>query len=328
MVVISSPSDLIELLVGYQPAAAISAASQLGLFDALNDRPQPASEIATCLAANHSNLNALLEALVQLGLVSRTDNGFTNTPFASAHLRSDSDLDKVIRKEAFFSKAWLRLSEVIRSGNPILDPWKKRLCEQSDQTTEFLYALDALARITGPPLEELPELVPGRVLDVGGGLGTYSRALAEAGSTMVLVDLPEVIELARGYLADLPTGSVELVAADLFTEPTCGIEIESVDAALVSHMLHDYSEETGIGLLRSVNGAIRPGGFIVVNDFASDIGPGAFGVLFDLMMRVETGGVAHDLAALTEMLLSSGFCDVRRAPFPAPITVLIARKDS
>ena len=109
MVVISSPSDLIELLVGYQPAAAISAASQLGLFDALNDQPQPASEIATCLAANHSNLNALLEALVQLGLVSRTDNGFTNTPFASAHLRSDSDLDKVIRKEAFFSKAWLRL---------------------------------------------------------------------------------------------------------------------------------------------------------------------------------------------------------------------------
>jgi len=328
MVSISSPSDLIELLVGYQPAAAITAASQLELFDHLNDQPKPASEIANCLAVNHSNLNALLEALVQLGLVSRSGDGFTATPFTFAYLRSGSDLDKVIRKEAFFSKAWLKLSEVIQSGHPILNPWKERLSEQSAQTTEFLYALDALARITGPPLEELSELVPGRILDVGGGLGTYSRTLAEAGSTVVLVDLPEVIELARGHLADLPAGSVELIAADLFTELTCGIKKESVDAALVSHMLHDYSKETGIGLLRSVNGAIRPGGFVVVNDFASDVGPGAFGALFNLMMRVETGGVAHDLAALTEMLLSSGFSDVRRAPFPAPLTVLIARKDT
>lgn len=328
MNVISSPLELVQLLVGYQPAAVLRAASQLGLFDALTDQPQPASEIANQLAVDSSNLNTLLAALHQLGLVSISGDGFAATPFTFGHLRSNSDLDMVIKKEAFFAEAWLGLDEVIRSGRPILAPWKERLHTQSDQTKEFLYALDALARFTGPALAELPELVPGRILDVGGGLGTYSRMLAEAGSTIVLVDLPEVIDLARSHLADLPNGSIELVAADIFNEPACGIETESVDAALVSHMLHDYPRESGTELLLSVNTTIRPGGFVVVNDFASDSGPEAFGALFDLMMRVETGGAAHSLETLTEMLLASGFSNVRRSPFPDPITVLIAEKDS
>ncbi|MDP6076987.1 MAG: methyltransferase [Acidimicrobiales bacterium] len=325
---ISSPLDLIQLLVGYQPAATISTASRLGLFDALTDQPQPASEIAKYLAVDDSNLEALLRALVQLGLVSHSDGEFAATPFSANYLQNNSDLDMIIRKEAFFSTAWSRLDEVVRSGHPILPPWKERLHARSSQATEFLYALDALARLTGPPLAELPELTRGRILDVGGGLGTYSRALAEAGSTTVLVDLPDVIELARDHLADLPAGSVEFVAADIFSESACGIEIGSVDAALVSHMLHDYPKETGVELLRSANRAIRPGGFVVVNDFANDTGPAAFGGLFDLMMRVETGGAAHSLATLGEMLLTSGFCDVRRVAFPDPITVLIATKDS
>lgn len=62
-----------------------------------------------------------------------------------------------------------------------------------------------------------------------------------------------------------------------------------------------------------------------MNDFAGDFGPGAFGPMFDVMMRVETGGAAHSLETLRFMLGSAGLQDIRVADFPEPITVLTGR---
>jgi hypothetical protein len=71
-----------------------------------------------------------------------------------------------------------------------------------------------------------------------------------------------------------------------------------------------------------VRAADAPGGTIVVNDFAGDAGPGAFGPMFDVMMRVETGGAAHPLGALRAMMESAGFEDVTVVDLPEPLTVL------
>ena len=43
------------------------------------------------------------------------------------------------------------------------------------------------------------------------------------------------------------------------TAPACGAAAGSMDAALVSHMLHDLSAEEGIGLLRRAISAIKAG---------------------------------------------------------------------
>jgi ubiquinone/menaquinone biosynthesis C-methylase UbiE len=187
----------------------------------------------------------------------------------------------------------------------------------------FLDALNVLAEHTGPRPWELPELAPDKlVLDVGGGFGYYARRLAEAGSSVVLVDLPEVVAAIGDRVAGAPTGSIQLVAVDVMAEPSCGVDEGSVDAALVSHMLHDSSADDGVDLLRRVRAAVAPGGTIVVNDFAGTAGPGAFGPMFDVMMRVETGGSAHSLTTLCSMLESAGFEGVSVVDLPEPLTVL------
>ncbi len=68
--------------------------------------------------------------------------------------------------------------------------------------------------------------------------------------------------------------------------------------------------------------ALRPGGILVVNDFAGDAGPGWFGPMFDVMMRVETGGAAHMPGTLTSLISAAGFEDVRLLPTQPPITML------
>ncbi|HSF86676.1 MAG TPA: methyltransferase [Acidimicrobiia bacterium] len=316
----------LDLLTGYQPAMAIIAARRLRLFDALSATPQGLDEIATVLGADDGALGALLRALVGIGLVTQDDAGYSATTFVTSHLADDRDLALVVDKEDYFARAWLSLDEVARSGRPALDPWRHRIEGDPETASMFLEALNVLAEHTGPPLWELPELRSAkRILDVGGGFGFYANRLASSGATVVLVDLPEVIEMLARRLSPIPAGSVELVAADVMAAPSCGVPPGSVDAALVSHMLHDLSEAEGIRLLQRVILAVKPGGSVVVNDFAGEVGPGAFGPMFDVMMRVETGGAAYPLATLRSTLESAGLQKVQVAGFPEPATVLIGR---
>lgn len=316
----------IDLLTGYQPAMVIMAAGRLGLFDALGDEPRTAGDLAGDLGLDPSALDALLRSMAAIGMAVATADGYANTPFATGNLRDDRGWALVVRKEEYFARAWLSLDEVVRTGVPALAPWRSRLATDPETAEMFLDALDVLAEGTGPRPWDLPELAPGkRVLDVGGGMGFYARRLADAGSTVVLVDLPAVIDFARERVAG-HAPSIELVPADVRAEPSCGVDAGSVDAALVSHMLHDLSPDEGVDLLRRVRAAVAPGGTVVVNDFAGDFGPGAFGPLFDVMMRVETGGAAHPLATLRWIVESAGFAEVEVLDLPEPLTVVKGKR--
>ena len=315
---------LIDLITGYQPAAVVTTALRLGVFETLGRVPMRAEDLAAKLAADPSNLAALLEALCSLGLVGRSADGYAATRYAVRRLGRDGQMALVVAKEAVFAEAWAHLDKVIVEGRPVMEPWRSMLETRPARARAFLEALDVLARIGGPPLRQIADLAPRkRVLDVGGGLGTYSRLLDEAGSTVTLVDLPRVAEWAADRLAG--TG-VSVIGVDLFEHPSCGVPPGSMDAALVSHLLHDLPRNAGVDLLRRVRRSLVSGGRVVVNDFAADRGPGAFGRLFDVMMRVETGGAAHARQTLEAMLEEAGFEEPRLLPYEAPLTLYTGRK--
>ena len=70
---------LIDLITGYQPAAVVTTALRLGVFETLGRVPTRAEDLAAKLAADSSNLAALLEALCSLGLVGRSADGYAAT---------------------------------------------------------------------------------------------------------------------------------------------------------------------------------------------------------------------------------------------------------
>jgi len=47
--------------------------------------------------------------------------------------------------------------------------------------------------------------------------------------------------------------------------------------------------------------------------------------LFDVMMRVETGGAAYPLATLRSMLEAAGLQEVHAVEVPEPVTLLMGR---
>ncbi|MEY3020342.1 MAG: hypothetical protein RLZZ272_1326 [Actinomycetota bacterium] len=317
---------LLDLVTGYQRAAVLTAASRIGVFDALDPvTPRDVDALAGELRlTGAATLAPLLDVLVAHGLVGRREDGYVRRgPIAEA-LRRDGDLGAVIEKEATFARLWNDLDRVVREDAPLLAPWRDRLRDEPARCRAFLDALDVLARRTGAPLDRLRELAPDRrVLDVGGGLGSFARLLAASGSTVTLVDLAPVTDWATEALAGLD--GVTVVTADAVAEAACGVAPASHDAALLSHLLHDLDDDDAAAVLAHAVEAVEPGGHVVVSEFAGDAGPGDFGPLFDLMMRVETGSRARALIGFADLMEGAGLEDVRRAPFGEPLTVLVGR---
>lgn len=328
---------LLDVLTGYQGAAVVAAACRTGLLDALAATPAPADDLAARVGLAPGPTRALLDALVGLGLAVASDaddagdagdaddagpaRGYSAAGLVG-RLRSGGDLRAVVDKEAFFARLWTGLDTTLRTGRPLLPPWRERLATTPDVARRFLEALVTLAAETGPDLTALTELGPGRrVVDVGGGLGSYAVPLALAGAAVTLVELPAVAGWARDRLAGGP--AVTVVAADALAEPACGVEPGSADAVLLAHVLHDLDDDDARTLLARAHEALRPGGSVVVVEIP---GEGAYGSVFDLMMRVETPGRARTAAELHALLTGAAMVDVRDAPYPRPVLVTVGRR--
>ena len=317
--------DAIDVMTSYQHAATLTAAARCGVFDVLADRPLTWAETARALGTDPSATRALLDALVGLGLLDADSTDTGDAPEATryvagpvaARLGAGGDLRLVVEKEAFLARQWLDLEGSVRSGRPQMAPWRERLDSDPAQVREFLAALVVLARETGPDLPGLLGAGAGtRVADLGGGLGAYAVPFAAAGADVTLVDLPSVIEWANEDLAAHDAairGRIECCAADLLAPDAVDRIGTGRDVVLLSHLLHDLDDTDAAAALGLACRLARPGGSVVVFELPGDP-PGAFGPLFDLMMRVETPGAARRVDELVALLVAAGCRDVAEVP--------------
>lgn len=322
--------DLIDLMTGYQAAAALTAASRLGVFTVLHDAPMTHDEVATVLETEPLATRALLDALAGLGLARASADGFVGVPI-TRRLAAGGDLQKVVEKEAFFARQWLDLGESVRTGAPRIAPWRERVASEPERARSFLEALVVLATETGPDLTSLPGFAPGlQVADFGGGLGAYATQLAGGGAHVTLVDLPEVAPWARRALdAGEPDVARRVVVQPLDLLDAGAVAAlrasrpDGFDVVLLSHLLHDLDDAECLQVLTVARRVLAPAGRVVVFELPGDP-PGAFGPLFDLMMRVETPGRARRLDELRGLMLEAGLGDVHVSPgFALPHGVLV-----
>jgi hypothetical protein len=130
-------AEPLHLLTGYQVPAIVTAAQRVGLFDAFGGAAASAETIAERIATAYQPTRALLDSLVAIGLVQRTPEGYTLAPQAAADLGRHGALARVVDKEAVFARLWLDLDQVIRTGTPLLAPWRERLHTDPEGTRAF-----------------------------------------------------------------------------------------------------------------------------------------------------------------------------------------------
>ncbi len=153
-----------------------------------------------------------------------------------------------------------------------------------------------------------------RLLDVGGGPGTYSLLLALKNPQLcaVVFDLPDVVSIAREVIEGYGMSDRVTVQAANYLEDAFGNG--EYDVVLLSNMLNQEDVETCRSILRKAYDALEPGGLLIVQamflNSAKD-GP-LFPALQTLLLNLlYEHGRAYSLDETLELVSETGFVGAR-----------------
>jgi 2-polyprenyl-3-methyl-5-hydroxy-6-metoxy-1,4-benzoquinol methylase len=288
-------------------------ANQLEIFRHLAGAPRRAEELAALTDSHPEAMRRLLDAAAGLGLLTKQGEVYSNSPLAAAFLTEDGPffMGNMARLEQAGYERWGRLPEAIRDGR-----WpapNREMEERTNWVRHFELAMYDLARISAPAVAEALDLPPDRplrLLDVGGGHGGYSMALAHRYPhlTATVFELPAAAEVAREIIQAEGMSDRVTVRAGDFQQEALG---NGYDVALIFGVLVSESDAGKLALLRKTRAALSPGGLVVIREIwlsPEDPTQSPEAALFSLhtLLANEVGDVAT-LEQMQRWLVETGF---------------------
>ena len=167
------------------------------------------------------------------------------------------------------------------------------------------------------------------VLDVGGGDGTFLRALAARApeSQLMLFDLPGVAAQAESAFAAAGLAARTRVVPGDFSRDALPV---GADLITFVRVLHDHDDPRVERMLRAAYNALPPGGrLLVAEPLAGTAGAGRMGdAYFGMYLWAMGSGRPRTAAELAEMLGAAGFRRIRQRPTRIPLqtSVLVAER--
>lgn len=150
---------------------------------------------------------------------------------------------------------------------PFYEELNARLPERAKPVAN---AMDLLAQIT--PVDQLvhcypwAELGSATVVDIGGGRGPVSIALAQAfpALTCIVQDLPALAQSGTEALPPGLAGRVKFMPHNFFDQQP----VKHADVYFFRYIFHDWPEDHGVKILRALIPALKVGSRVIINEFA------------------------------------------------------------
>lgn len=264
---IKTDQDITELFHAAKALAAVSACTELGVFDALAGGAKAQDELPLQERAGQT----VMPVLLHLGLVLSDGHRYALSS-AGRELHRSGELPTA--RNFDFLRDLVSMPAVLREGGPVRDEAGKSkattggvLPEDVDASRAFLDMLyRGSERAAVDLLEWTRNLIAdgARVLDLGGGHGRYARTFADAGYRATLFDLPLVVEIAKERHGD----RLDYMEGD-FQDPTVDLG-GPYDMVVLSNIIHGQSPAENADLVARLARVLAPGGVLVVKDMFVD----------------------------------------------------------
>lgn len=298
----------------------LHAGVTVGIFDALDGDPIPASNLATDLELDPDRTYRLLRALAHFGVLEEDDRRrFSLTPlgelFREDHRHS-------VQSDVLFnrSREWLRAMEhlpaIVEDGGP---PGFERefgvgFFEYLASNPEFASVYNELMELASRDHpDQFLDVLSGydfsrfsTLCDVGGGRGHFLCHLLDSIAHLegVVFDLPRVIEADEQRWAQR-TGVSDrctYVAGDMFER------VPESDCYILKWILHNWDDRDCRRILSNVHDAVSTDGrLFVIETLVPGPGTSHYAKRIDITMMTQVGGRERTLEEYRDLLHRSGW---------------------
>ncbi len=317
------PDRLNEMIRGYMPSRCILTALELDIFTAVGEGAN-AEQIGKRIQASTRGVGILLNALVALGLLSKSGGEYTNTPESARFFqeRSNDNQRNGLLHTANIWHRWSTLTEAVRRGARV--PIDR--ANTPEWTSNFIAGMQRNSKDRAPlVVKALGTDGVRRILDLGGGSGAYSIAFAKASPDVrcQILDLPEVLPLTSEYVDKAGVSKQIGLRAGNMLHDDFG---SGYDLVMLNAICHMFSAEQNLDIFRRARQALAPHGRLVVQDFILNpdkTGP-QHAALFSVNMLVGTeAGASYSEPEYTSWMKAAGLTEVRRIKLPGPSDLIV-----
>jgi hypothetical protein len=311
----------------------LHAAAKLALADHLASGPKSAIELAKTMRLHSPSLHRFMRSLAGLGILTeRSEQRFALTPLGEA-LKSGAPGSARATLLAFaspwFAHGWEELVYSLETGKPGFEKAFgmnafEYLAQHPEEASYFSEAMVGFHGAEPPAVVEAYDFSPFKtVVDVGGATGNMLAAILTRypAPRGVLFDRPHVVSDAPALL------QARGVAQRVTIEP--GNFFETVpaggDAYILSHVIHDWTEELCLTILGHCRKAMKPNGRLLIVEMVLPTGDTPHpGKVLDMVMLVMPGGQERTEAEYASLLGKAGFKLARVVPTASAVSVVEA----
>jgi cyclopropane fatty-acyl-phospholipid synthase-like methyltransferase len=312
----------------YWRSCVLLTAAHLDLFAWIGNQDRKPSALAAHFGGDAKGWEIFLNALCGLGLLHKRDKKYRNTIFAARHLGHGTAARLWPGHDDL--REWIALSSALVTGKRPNIP--KPFFSDQRQTKRLLNSLDLDAREIAPYLlKKLPLKKARSLLDVGGGLGSYSIAFCQCYSNLeaTVIEHPKIAPLTRRAIHEANMAQrIQVIGIDIFRQSLP----QGFDAVFLSNVLHAQGARENRSLFSKLHRCLNPKGQLILRDvFLNRDGTGPeWGTLFSVLLFLNTPrGRCYRLDDILQWLREAGFSRVK-GPFRSsslsfdPDSVLVA----
>lgn len=323
---------LFDVAAGFVYSQILQACLRLDLLDLLREEALDAPSVARLRGLDPDATERLLRGAWTLGLLDRVrgragSDAWCLGPRGAALLGNPAVL-AMVRHNAVLYEDLVDPLPLLRAGAGGLDTATGRFwayaragaAPDADDVRAYTRLMgETNALVADQLLDAVPLRGVRRLLDVGGGDGSFLRAVRARWPdvALALFDLPAVAATARERLTAEGMGDVECTGGDFRRDPLP----PGADLITLVRILHDHDDDVVRTLLRAAHRALAPGGRAVVAEpmaeapDAGTVGDAYFGFFFLAM----GSGRPRTSTRLAELMRAAGFEDVRSVPTQLPL---------
>lgn len=254
------------IMGGYKSYQVLKAALDLKLFDWLEDQgTSNRDEIASGLGINGMFIRSFLQSLVDMKMVLKEGDKYSNSPIASSFLVSSSLCYQGdwLKNTGRQNSKWSHLTDTLTTKETSMPDFAVGPGE------DFIRAL-AQRALRGELQAVTKEITSWEgfsqarsLIDIGGGHGLYAIALCQVNQLLegVVFDKPHVIEFAEDYIKHYKMSNrIRTQGGDAMKDDLG----RGFDIVIISHLLYKFRKQLP-EFFKKLSNIVNPGGILVSN---------------------------------------------------------------